>query len=124
VYRAEHLLMERTVALKVINRSLTDNPAMVDSFRREVKAAARLTHPNIVTAHDADQAGDTHFLVMEYVEGNTLARLLREGGPPSGADAGACARQAALGLQHAHEQGMVHRDIKPDNLMRTGDGTV
>src|SRR5207237_2587049 len=68
VYRAEHLLMERPVALKVINRSLTDRPALVERFRREVKAAARLAHPNIVTAFDAEQAGDTHFLVMEYVE--------------------------------------------------------
>src|SRR5262249_2205964 len=67
VYKAEHRLMERTVALKVISRALTDRPAVVERFRREVKAAARLSHPNIVTAHDAEQAGDTHFLVMECV---------------------------------------------------------
>src|SRR5262249_3642480 len=71
VYRAEHLLMERPVALKVINRSLTDRPALVERFRREARAAARLAHPNIVTAFDAEQAGDTHFLVMEYVEGQS-----------------------------------------------------
>jgi WD40 repeat protein len=124
VYRAEHQLMERTVALKVINRSLTDNPDTVERFRREVKAAARLTHPNIVTAHDADQAGDTHFLVMEYVEGTNLARLVAERGRLPAAQACDYVRQAALGLQHAFEQGMVHRDIKPQNLMLTPRGQV
>jgi hypothetical protein len=124
VYRAEHQLMERTVALKVINRSLTDNPATVERFRREVKAAARLAHPNIVTAHDADQAGDTHFLVMEYVEGINLARLVAEHGRLPVAQACEYIRQAALGLQHAFEQGMVHRDIKPQNLMRTPRGQI
>src|SRR5262249_56703768 len=71
VYKAEHRLMERTVALKVINRELTGRPAVVERFRREAKAAARLDHPNIVRAHDAEHAGDTHFLVMECVEGIT-----------------------------------------------------
>src|SRR5207244_12176765 len=76
VFKAEHLLMERAVALKVINHKLIDQPGAVERFRREVKAAARLTHPNIVTAYDAEQAGDAHFLVMEYVEGASLARLV------------------------------------------------
>src|SRR5262249_7280558 len=73
-YKAEHRLMERQVALKVINPSLMKRTATVERFHREVKAAARLTHPNIVTAYDADQAGDTHFLVMEFVEGISLAQ--------------------------------------------------
>jgi Tol biopolymer transport system component len=124
VYRAEHQLMARPVALKVINKSLTDNPAAVERFRREVRAAARLVHPNIVHAYDAEQAGDSHFLVMEYVEGTTLARLVAERGPLPVAEACDYIRQAALGLQHAHEQGMVHRDIKPHNLMRTPDGRI
>jgi WD40 repeat protein/tRNA A-37 threonylcarbamoyl transferase component Bud32 len=124
VYKAEHLLMERPVALKVIRQRFIDEPAAVERFRREVKAAARLAHPNIVTAHDADQAGDTHFLVMEYVEGTTLARLVQEQGPLPVDRACDYARQAALGLQHAHERGMVHRDIKPHNLMLTADGQV
>jgi hypothetical protein len=124
VYQAEHRLMGRLVALKIIRREFTARPGAAERFRREVRSAARLQHPNIVTAHDADQAGDTHFLVMEYVEGRTLGQLLREDGPLPVADACACARQAALGLQHAHEKGMVHRDIKPENLMRTADGTV
>ncbi len=117
VYKAEHRLMERTVALKIINRELTDRSAVVERFRREVKAAARLDHPNIVRAYDAEQAGDTHFLVMECVEGTTLARLVAERGPLTVAEACDCIRQAALGLQHAFEHGMVHRDVKPQNLM-------
>jgi hypothetical protein len=124
VYRARHLLMERTVALKVINRNLVGNPAAVDRFRREMRAAAQLAHPNIVTAHDAEQAGDTHFLVMEYVEGRSLARLLADNGPLPVAQACDCVRQAALGLQHAFEQGMVHRDLKPHNLILTPGGQV
>jgi hypothetical protein len=93
-------------------------------FRREVEAVARLQHPNIAAAHDADQAGDTHFLVMEFVEGMDLARLVREHGPLPVDQACAYGRQAALGLQHAYERGMVHRDIKPHNLMVTPDGKV
>jgi WD40 repeat protein len=124
VYKAEHRLMERTVALKVITSGLMDDPAAITRFRREVKAAARLSHPNIVQAHDADQAGDLHFLVMEHVEGTDLARLVAERGPLPVAEACEYTRQAALGLQHAFEHGMVHRDIKPHNLMRTPDGQI
>jgi hypothetical protein len=124
VYKAEHRLMERPVALKVINAGLMNKPAMVERFQREVKAAARLTHPHIVTAHDADRAGDTHFLVMEFVEGISLAQRVQQQGRLSVADACSCIRQAALGLQHAFEQGMVHRDIKPHNLMLTPSGQV
>ncbi len=124
VYQAEHCVMRRTVALKVINRAFTANPAAVERFCREVRAAARLTHPNIVTAYDAEHTGDTTFLVMEYVEGVTLAQLVLERGPLPIAEACGCVRQAALGLQHAHERGMVHRDVKPANLIRCPDGTV
>ena len=124
VYRARHLLMERDVALKVINPALMGSSTMVERFRREVKTAARLTHPNIVTAHDAEQAGGWHFLVMEYVPGISLARLVAEKGRLSLTDACDYARQVALGLEHAHEHGMVHRDIKPQNLMLTPAGQV
>src|SRR5262249_43226673 len=119
VYKAEHRLMERTVALKVIGRHLTDKPGVAERFRREVKAAARLDHPNIVRAYDAERAGDFHFLIMECVEGTTLARLVAKRGPLPVAEACECVRQAALGLQHAFEHGMVHRDVKPQNLMVT-----
>lgn len=124
VYVAEHRAMQRTVALKVINRAATSSAAAIERFRCEVRAAARLSHPNIVTTHDAEDAGATHFLVMEYVEGVTLNRLVKERGPLPIAEACDTIRQAALGLQHAHERGMVHRDIKPDNLIRCADGRV
>ena len=124
VYKAEHRMMERHVALKVINRRLLDNPTALERFRLEVKAAARLSHPNIVTAYDADQAGDLQILVMEYVDGISIARQVEKAGPLSVRFACQFARQAAFGLQHAHEKGMVHRDIKPQNLMLTRDGRV
>src|SRR4029079_6318559 len=88
------------------------------------KAAARLAHPNVVTAHDADQAGDVHFLVMEYAEGQGLDRVVGQRGQVSVKHACDYVRQAALGLQHAHEQGLVHRDIKPHNMMLTKEGVI
>lgn len=124
VYKAEHLLMERPVALKVIGRQLTDDPASVERFRREVKAAARLAHPNIVAAYDAEEAGGLHFLVMEFVEGTSLDRLTAQKGRWPITEACDSIRQAALGLQHAFERGMVHRDVKPQNLIRTPEGQV
>ncbi len=124
VYEAEHRVMQRPVALKVIKRAFTAEPAAVERFRREVRAAARLAHPNIVTTYDAEDAGDRQFLVMEYVEGVSLGRLVKALGPGPVAAACAAVRQAALGLQHAHERGLVHRDIKPDNLLRCADGSV
>jgi serine/threonine protein kinase len=120
VYQAEHRVMERCVALKVIRTDLTSNAGAVERFRREVKAAAKLTHPNIVNAFDAEQVGNLHFLVMEYVEGNDLAHVVAERGPLPVAEACSYASQAALGLRHAFERGMIHRDIKPQNLMLTG----
>ena len=85
---------------------------------------ARLNHPNIVTAYDADAAGGLHFLVMEYVEGTDLRRLVKTNGPLPVGQASDYIRQAALGLQHAHERGLIHRDIKPSNLLLTADGTT
>jgi RND family efflux transporter MFP subunit len=124
VFKAEHLLMKRTVAVKVINRALFTDPAVAGRFAREMEAAGKLTHPNIVHAYDAEWIGDTHFLAMEYVEGVSLARLLSQHGPLSVAQACSYMRQAACGLEHAHERGMVHRDIKPQNLMVTAEGQV
>jgi CheY-like chemotaxis protein/tRNA A-37 threonylcarbamoyl transferase component Bud32 len=124
VYKARHRLMGRVVALKVIHPDLSDRPEIVNRFLHEVWAAARLAHPNIVTAYDADQVGATHFLVMEFVEGVDLERFADARGPLPVAQACDYVRQAALGLQYAHEQGMVHRDIKPHNLMLTPQGRV
>lgn len=124
VYKAEHRKMERLVALKVINPAFVSSPAALERFEREVKTAAKLSHPNIVAAHDADAAGDLHFLVMEFVEGMSLDRLVASKGPLPPNVAANLIYQAALGLQHAHEKGMIHRDIKPQNLMRTRDGSL
>lgn len=124
VYEAQHKVMQRQVALKVIKPELIRNEAAVRRFQREVQAAARLQHTHIVTAHDAEQAGDAHFLVMEYVDGVNLDEVVRRRGPLPVADACRFIRQAAEGLQHAHELGMVHRDIKPHNLMLSSAGVV
>ncbi len=124
VFKAEHRHMGRNVALKVINPALMGSDATVRRFHQEVQAAARLHHPNIVTAYDADQASGLHFLVMELLEGECLDQFVRRKPDLTVAEACDYTRQAALGLQHAHEQGMVHRDIKPQNLMRTPDGRI
>jgi tRNA A-37 threonylcarbamoyl transferase component Bud32 len=124
VYLAQQTAMNRQVVIKVVNKALLDHPDAVERFRREVHAAARLSHPNIVTAHDAEQAGELHMLVMEFVPGQSLADVLKKRGLLAVAHACHFARQAALGLQHAYEQGMVHRDIKPHNLMVTPKGQV
>jgi tRNA A-37 threonylcarbamoyl transferase component Bud32 len=124
VYEAVHTVMGRRVAVKLIHPELLRHPSTVARFRRETRAAARLAHPNLVTAFSAGQAGDRHFLAMELLEGDTLADLLRRAGPLPVAQACEYVRQAALGLQYAHEAGLVHRDVKPHNLMRAADGTV
>jgi tRNA A-37 threonylcarbamoyl transferase component Bud32 len=124
VYQARQTVMNRQVVIKVINQSLLEHPDVLERFRREVQAAANLSHTNIVTAYDAEQAGNLHMLVMEFVPGQNLAEVLHKQGPLPVTHACHYARQAALGLQHAHEQGMVHRDIKPQNLMLTPKGQV
>jgi formylglycine-generating enzyme required for sulfatase activity/tetratricopeptide (TPR) repeat protein len=117
VYKAQHRLMERVVALKIVNQLLVTKPGAVERFTREVKAAAQLVHPNIVTAFDAEKVGEMHLLVMEYVEGRTLAQVIIDERELSVAKACDYVRQTALGLQYALGRGMVHRDIKPQNLM-------
>jgi CheY-like chemotaxis protein len=100
------------------------NPQAVRRLRKEIEAVAQLSHPNIVVAHDAAQIGESYFLVMEYVEGWDLRRLVLERGRLPVNQACAYTRQAALGLQHAHERGLVHRDIKPSNLLVAVPGEV
>jgi serine/threonine-protein kinase len=117
VYKAEHQTMHRIVALKVLSSELTKTDRARHLFQREVRAAARLVDPNIVTAYDANEIGDRLYLVMEFVDGPNLQELVRKQGPLPVSQACDFIRQAALGLQHAHELGMVHRDIKPANLL-------
>lgn len=122
VFKAEHTVIRRIVAIKVLHKERMKNPAVVARFHREIQAAATLNNPHVVIAYDADCVRDTHFLVMEYVDGIDLATILEREGKLPVDEACEYARQAALGLQHAHERGMVHRDIKPSNLMVTGRG--
>ncbi|MBM4070701.1 MAG: hypothetical protein FJ271_17365 [Planctomycetes bacterium] len=118
VFKARQRSLGRVVALKVIRKDRVVNPQTVKRFQREIRAAAQLNHPNIVRAFDADEIDGTHLLVMEYVENGTdLSKLVKRDGPLPIAVACDYIRQAALGLQHAHERGMVHRDIKPANLL-------
>jgi serine/threonine protein kinase len=124
VFKARNWKLGRIAALKLIRKERLASEDAVRRFHREIRAAAQLSHPNIVLAYDADEVGGTHFFVMEYVAGRDLARVVKEQGPlPLGAPCD-CVRQAALGLQHAHERGLVHRDIKPHNLLLTERGVV
>lgn len=117
VFKAQHRRLGRVAAVKVINKQRLEHPSAVHRFQRETEAAAQLSHPNIVAVHDADDAGDLHYLVMEYIDGIDLFRLLAKVGPLPWALACEVVAQAALGLHHAHELGYVHRDIKPQNIL-------
>jgi serine/threonine protein kinase/WD40 repeat protein len=121
VFKAEQAGLRRIVAIKLLSRSTVQRPGAVERFHQEVQAAAALNDPHIVAAYNADSLGNLHFLVMEYVEGEDLGRRLDREGPLPIGFACECIRQAALGLQHAHERGMIHRDIKPGNLLVTRD---
>lgn len=124
VYLCEHLTMGRRVALKVLPVSQAQDPASLQRFYREARAVARLDHPNIIRAHDLDREDNLHFLVLEFVDGCNLHDFVRRNGPLTPSRAAHYIRQAALGLQHAHEGGLVHRDIKPSNLLLDRQGTV
>lgn len=124
VYKALHQQMDRVVALKILPKEAVDSPEKVKRFQREVKAAAKLEHPNIVTTHDATEANGTHFLVMSLVSGSDLSHTVRKQGPVSCAKAVDYIAQAARGLEHAHSMGIIHRDIKPANLLLNKKGKV
>jgi serine/threonine protein kinase len=119
VYKAVHQPMDRVVALKVIRKERLSNEKVVKRFYREIQLVGHLSHPNIVVAFDAGQAGSKLYYAMEYLDGIDLAALVTRSGPLPVAQACDFIRQAALGLQHAHERGMVHRDVKPHNLIAT-----
>jgi formylglycine-generating enzyme required for sulfatase activity len=124
VFRAVHTRLGRDVALKVIRREKLASPLTVRRFRQEIQAVATLSHPNVVLAFDADEAGGDHFLAMEFVDGVDLTKLVRDHGPMPIPLACDYIRQAALGLHHAYERGLVHRDVKPSNLIAAKTGQV
>ncbi len=124
VYKAEHRRMKRLVAVKVLPSSAMESPDAVRRFYREVQAAAQLSHPNIVTAYDARESEGVHYLAMELVEGRDLGRIVKHHGPLSVAWAVDYVIQAARGLEYAHSRGVVHRDVKPGNLLLDTRGTV
>ncbi len=126
VYLAQNLLMGRDEVLKVMGRHIIEKPGVLERFLREIRAVARLQHPNIVTAYSAFRLPDSIVFAMEFVDGYDLSKLVKSKGPLSIAHATYFIHQAAPGLQHAHEHGMVHRDIKPGNLMlsRKGDRAI
>lgn len=123
VYRARHRTMQRLVALKILP-GVDREPDAVRRFQREIRALARLSHPNIVTAYDAGQSAGTHFLVMELIDGSDLARHVSQHGPLPVAAALDYTLQVAQGLQYAHHEGVIHRDVKPSNLLLDSGGTV
>lgn len=124
VFKATHRLMKREVALKVLSPNVTKDEILARRFLRELEAAAKLAHPNIVAAFDADCSGNMLYLIMELVEGQDLAALVKEQGPTTVSQAIDFILQAARGLEHAHRHGVVHRDIKPANLLLDRNGTV
>jgi serine/threonine protein kinase len=124
VYKALHLRLEKIVALKVLPAHRMNDADAVARFQREMKAVGRLDHPNIVRATDARETDGIHFLVMEFVEGVDLAKLVQRRGPLPVSDACELIRQVAVGLQHVYEQSLVHRDIKPSNLLLAREGRV
>lgn len=117
VYKAKDILLHRNVAIKVLSESLSNDQEFVRRFDREAQAAASLSHPNIVNVYDVGQDGYIHYIVMELVEGPTLKQMILERGQLTVAEAGNIAAQICDGLQHAHDNQIVHRDIKPHNIL-------
>ncbi len=124
VFRARDAVLDREVAIKVLHRSLAGDQAFVDRFRREARAAAGITHPNIVAVYDWGAVDGIYYMVMEYVRGRASRELLNEAGKLEPAQAAEIVRQTLQALGHAHAQGIVHRDIKPENILVTAEGVV
>lgn len=124
VYRARQLSLDKEVALKLLNPSFQSNPEVVEQFKREAKSAAKINHPHVVTAIDAGEDSGRAYLAMEYVAGETLKDRVERDGPLSEADLLDLGRAVAQGLAHAHSHGLLHRDLKPDNLLLGNDGSI
>jgi serine/threonine protein kinase len=126
VHRALDTRLERMVAVKLLAEHLADDPTFVSRFQREAQAAARLVHPNIVQVFDSGLDGTTgqHYIVMEYIEGHSCAEILRDDGWMEVQDVLSVVEQACSGLDYAHRHGVVHRDVKPGNLLRSREAVV
>ncbi|AMV26402.1 Serine/threonine-protein kinase StkP [Gemmata sp. SH-PL17] len=121
VFRARHVQLDRTVALKVIRPGLVTNPTVRGRYAREVQATGKLNHPNVVRVDDAGEIDGKFYLAMEFVDGIDLSRMIRDYRSLEVIEVCEYARQAALGLQNAHEHGLVHRDVKPSNIVVAGE---
>jgi len=124
VYLCEHRIMRRRVAIKILPPSMAKNPSSLERFHREARASAALDHPNIVRAHDVDNDGNMHFLVVEFIDGTNLSDLVKKSGPLAVERACHYVAQTCAGLHAAHVAGLVHRDIKPANLLLDRYGMV
>jgi len=124
VYKARQVSMDRTVALKVLSEKYSANSEFIDRFIREARAAGRLNHPNVIHVHDVSKAGGRYFFSMEHIDGPTVKALLKEKGRLPLKQTLEIVNQAAKALEFAHENGIIHRDIKPDNIMLTSEGIV
>ena len=124
VYKAQDLSLGRLVAVKILRETLIHDPEFLARFQQEARAAANLTHPNIVTVHDFGHDGGRYYIVMEYIEGKDLKALIKEGGPFKVERALDLAIQICAGIGYAHRAGLVHCDVKPQNALVTADGRV
>ncbi|MDR6226878.1 protein kinase domain-containing protein [Desmospora profundinema] len=124
VYKAKDLLLERYVAVKVMSESLMHDEEFIRRFIREVKASAALSHPNVVNVYDVNREGSIYYMTMEYVEGQSLYECIEQKGAFSPEESVSIVSQICDGLAHAHENGIIHRDIKPHNIMRLSNGRV
>ncbi|HAZ37726.1 MAG TPA: serine/threonine-protein kinase, partial [Clostridiaceae bacterium] len=124
VYKARCQLLNRYVAVKILRPEYIQDEEFVKKFKRESLAVASLSHPNIVSIYDVGQEDDIYYIVMEYVKGCTLKEYIKEKGKIGYVETLNIVRQIALALEHAHKNGVIHRDIKPHNILMTEDGNV
>lgn len=124
VYRSRDRLLNRHVAVKILKPEFTKDPKFIESFRRESQAAASLSHPNIVNVYDVGREGGIHYIVMELIDGQPLSDKIKAQGPLKPFEAVSIAKQVAAALGHAHKNHIIHRDVKPHNILLTGDGTA
>ncbi|MFA7502858.1 MAG: protein kinase, partial [Anaerovoracaceae bacterium] len=124
VFKAKDRLLNRHVAIKILKPEFTKDPVFIESFRRESQTAAGLVHPNIVNVYDVGKEGNIYYIVMEYIDGKPLSELIRESGPLEPRRAATIAKQAASALAEAHKHQLIHRDIKPHNILLTSDGVA